>query len=394
MSKLKFLKDETINEFIYRIGNEKVSDLIDATWKDVSDAIKNRSNGVECLTPNACIKRFTKMRSAANDVNKLYQEDDTEKASDEEVINIIREDVIARDEKNASARLKRDIAREFNLYQALKDTIKPLNPVIVNFRDRTEDERAVYALFSDIHYGLMYDNAVGTFNPEIATQRIEAYTAEIIRIGIENHANTCYLSLMGDLYHGCIHQSMMRENVLPIDRQIADMSQNVTSMLMSLAKHFNTVYVNSVGGNHSRILPNADDNLRNDRLDGVCFYVANGYCKDQCNIIFDEGNIDSTIGMFTIFGKNYFCVHGDMDKDIKNISHNIENLSKEKVDYVVAGHKHFSSYCFDKSNYIQNGCLCGTGDDYSVKNRFYSEPSQTVLLVDKTGVRAIYPVRL
>lgn len=41
---------------------------------------------------------------------------------------------------------------------------------------------------------------------------------------------------------------------------------------------------------------------------------------------------------------------------------------------------------------VQSGCLCGSGDDFTRQKRLSGNASQTVLLVDKNGIKACFPI--
>lgn len=104
--------------------------------------------------------------------------------------------------------------------------------------------------------------------------------------------------------------------------------------------------------------------------------------------------LDSSIGSFTIYDKEYVCVHGDMDGDLKASVQRIEPLLGKKIDYMLAGHMHVADCRIENTGYIRNGSVCGSGDEYTVKKRLFGPPVQVCMIVSPSGVDAIHPVKL
>ena len=152
--------------------------------------------------------------------------------------------------------------------------------------------------------------------------------------------------------------------------------------------------MNSVDGNHSRIEPNLENVLRNERYDSLIPW----YCKSKLgnieNIIFVKNDIDPTVGSFNIFDKLYISVHGDLEKDLKTSANNIEKSIGRHIDYMLAAHTHIPELRLEDTVYIRNGCVCGSGDDYTMKKRLYGPASQTCFICSENGVESIHPVVL
>ena len=152
--------------------------------------------------------------------------------------------------------------------------------------------------------------------------------------------------------------------------------------------------VNSVDGNHSRVDLSADDALRAEKLDALIPW----YCKTKLqlidNVVFQDNELDSSIGNMSIFGKTYVCVHGDMDNDLKTSAQRIEQMMGNKIDYLLAAHMHIADCRIENVGFIRNGSVCGSGDEYTVKKRLFGPPVQVCMIVSKDGVEAIHPVKL
>lgn len=229
--------------------------------------------------------------------------------------------------------------------------------------------KAVYAMVSDIHYGIAFNSYAGQYDSDVATKRLMEYANQIIRIGKNAGAKDCYVSLMGDLISGVIHTTIRIENRENLIEQVVGVSELIAAFLHRLSTHFENVVVNSVDGNHSRVDFSADDALRAEKLDALIPW----YCKAKLcnipNIHFQDNALDSSIGMFSIMGKTYISVHGDMDADLKASVQRIEPMIGRKIDYMLAGHMHVAELRIENTGFIRNGSVCGSGDEYTVKKR-------------------------
>ena len=254
--------------------------------------------------------------------------------------------------------------------------------------------KALYAMLSDIHYGLTFDGRVGKYDPAIAQERVMAYADKICSIGFEDNIHTCYVSLMGDLVSGIIHQTIRLENRENLIQQIIGVSELVAHFMLALSQGFDTVYVNSVSGNHSRLDPDFKNALRDEKVDALIPWYCKTRLRQFDNVIFEDNEIDDTVATFRIFDKLYVAVHGDMDTNIQTTAARMTTLLSEPIDYLLAGHLHVPEYRLEETGFIRNGSVCGSGDDYTVKKRLFSPPYQVCMLLSPKGVEAIYPVQL
>lgn len=229
--------------------------------------------------------------------------------------------------------------------------------------------KAVYAMVSDIHYGIAFSSYAGQYDSDVATKRLMEYANQIIRIGKNAGAKDCYVSLMGDLISGVIHTTIRIENRENLIEQVVGVSELIAAFLHRLSTHFENVVVNSVDGNHSRIDFSADDALRAEKLDALIPWYCKAKLYNIQNVHFQDNALDSSIGMFSIMGKTYISVHGDMDADLKASVQRIEPMIGRKIDYMLAGHMHVAELRIENTGFIRNGSVCGSGDEYTVKKR-------------------------
>lgn len=387
--------NEPLEDYLWRLGSLKERGFCTLTWPQLTEILNEEAGEDEHHTESYWRKHYRQMA-----LDKQTQEAvETQKTVKKNasivslLANMERQRVRTRDERTAYSKFIREQARKEDMFDLLRDSIERLEPVPPASVQRSRS-RAVYAMLSDIHYGIAFTAYENYYNSEIAKQRVMTYAAEVIRIGQEQNASTCYVSLMGDMISGNIHSSTRIENRENLIQQVTGVSELVASFLYELAKNFDSVIVNSVDGNHSRVEHSLEDAMREERLDSLIPW----YCKtrlEKCqNVSFVENTIDPTIASFEIFSKFYVAVHGDMDGDLKQSVQRIERKSGSVVDYILAGHMHVAEARFEDVGYIRNGCVCGSGDEYTAKKRLSGPAVQVCLVVDHTGVCAFYPVRL
>lgn len=395
--------DEEQDQYLYRLGNLKYAGTIDLTWTELSKIFNS------VLRPHlppwddsSWRKRYHRLQKSPPPEYE-EPEDYTQPPSQtlpadgvvEYLAAVKREKALIQDMRAEQNRVMRAAARTGNVLDVFREEIRRVQPVRRETApSRAPAKRALYALLSDIHFGIAFHARSGTYNADVARQRVLQYAQRLITIGFEEDIDTVYVSLLGDLVSGIIHQSIRIENREHIIRQITGVSELIAEFLRMLAESFGHVVVNAVPGNHSRVDPSFSDALRGEKLDDLVPW----YCKVRLekfdNITFVENTLDSTIGLFKIFGKTYVSVHGDLDPDLATSAQRIGHLLGEPIDTIVAGHTHIFEARMEHINYIRNGSVCGSGDEYTSKKRLYGPAVQVCMIISENGIDSVIPVRL
>lgn len=393
MNELQILQDETIEEFLWRLGCLKECGSIHLTWPEQATILNEANGNEEDFTESHWRKKYRKMQ-----LEKAVKE---KKVSLNQTPNLVsffteieKQRIRAKEDRASYTRALREQARKDAILDIFSETISSFDPIEIQSKPETPAKRSIYAMQSDIHYGLTFDSYSGKYNSDIAKERIMAYAERIIQIGKLHNAEVCYVSLMGDLISGIIHTTIRIENRENLIEQIVGVSEQISSFLYKLASVFNTVIVNNVDGNHSRVDLSADDALRAEKLDALIPWYCKTKLQNVKNISFQDNKLDSSIGSFFIYDKSYVSVHGDMDGDLKASGQKIEQMTNDKIDYLLAGHMHVADMRIENTGYIRNGSVCGSGDEYTVKKRLFGPPVQVCMIVSPSGVEAIYPVNL
>lgn len=307
-----------------------------------------------------------------------------------------KEKVKFRDQRNDLNRQLRNQARFEERIDALEISLKNIG------RDQfphcsstlTESDNDLLITLSDLHLGAEHYSFAGCFNTEIAKERLEQYLRSIIEIQGLHKSENCYVSLLGDLISGSIHQTLQVSNRENVIEQITVAAQLVSEFLFQLRKHFKNVYVNSVNGNHSRIAKK-EDAVKDERLDSLIPWYCSAKLSHFDNVHFELDQLDSTLSVFDIRGKTYVSVHGDYDAFSDSAVAKLVLWLGFRPDCILFGHKHFPamSEC-SGIKMIQTGSLSSTGDDFTIQKRLRGKASQSVMICTPKGIKALYPVEL
>ena len=386
------LPDETGDQYLVRLGNMKETHQIGLTWTELAMLLNS------VLMPDAPkTESFWRKRYHAITDDPDYEQEMQSEPIDpmkQYFLEIEKQRIRARDERRSYDKEVRTQARVDEILDLFHREIVRYNniqPRIIS-DIRVDKPKAMYVLLSDIHYGLTFDSYVGKYDSDIARKRLQKYANEIKRLGVS--CSTCYISLLGDLISGIIHPGIRIENRETLIEQVIGVSELVAEFIFELSSFFENVYVNSVGGNHSRFDTNPENVLRKERMDMLVPWYCKAKLSQVEHVHFVDNEIDDTIGSFDIMGHLYLSVHGDLERDKKMSVQNIMKHLGKRVSYLLSGHTHVGECRFEDPAFIVNGCVCGSGDDYTIKKRLFGPPMQICMVCSADGVESVNPVRL
>jgi hypothetical protein len=183
-----------------------------------------------------------------------------------------------------------------------------------------------------------------------------------------------------------------RENVI---EQVKLSAELITNFAVELSKYFKRVFIIGVAGNHSRLISNKENDVKDERLDSLITWIVEQTTKHLVNVTVLHRNIDSGISDLSVRGKTYINVHGDNDSMNSNSVGKLCMMLGFFPYAIIGGHRHTPAYQeFNGVKYIQSGSLAGSGDDYTLAKRLSGKASQTVLVCSEKGIDAIYNVEL
>lgn len=390
---LSRLDNETLEQCLWRLGSLKKSGDTEITWNHITDFLNEEFDLLH--GESAYRKKYKRLARAAQvrELEALY-DGDYAATTKNQLRELEKQRVLIGEEKSAYRKDLRKEAQTDAFIQQLTEAIKQYEPIEIHIEPTPPAQRALYAMLSDIHFGLTFSSYYNKYNPEIAQRRVMAYAQRICEIGEEHQINTICVSMLGDLISGNIHLPIRLENRGNAISQVVGVSELIAAFLHHLAKHFSEVIVTNVSGNHSRLDANADNALRTERLDDLIPWYCKAKLEKIDNVKFYENEIDPTISFLEIYGKTYVAVHGDFDPDMKTSAMRISQLIGRKIDYFLAGHMHVAEMRIEDVGFIRNGAVVTGGDEYTSKKRLFGPATQVCMLVSDRGVESIYPVLL
>lgn len=391
MTDLKRLDNESIEETLYRLGKLKLNKGINCTWDDIANALNEDFNCHYCESRYR--KLFYQMKRSTEYAETLLYNTDIHDDMKKNVREIEKKRIQIQKEKNSYRKDLRTEALFDAILSCIYENVGKYEKIEWDRPENGVTEKAVYALLSDIHYGLTFDSFNSKYDTDIAIKRVLDYANSVVEIGKANNVNICYVSLLGDMISGIIHDQIRLENAENAVEQTIHVSELVAEFLKILSENFSYVIVNSVSGNHSR-LAEKDNALRTERLDDIVYWYCRAKFENVPHVMFSYDKTDPTLEVFEIYGKTYVSVHGDFDQNVTDSSRRIAELLNKKVDYFISGHKHIAEYRIDNTGFIRNGAVVAGGDDYTSKKRLFGPAVQVCMLCSDKGVEAIYPVRL
>lgn len=393
-------RKETENEFQYlwRLGQAKDSGLLDIDWNSIADLMNKYFGDPDKPYSEAAWRKpyqQAKKFMEAGVFNKLSEDEYFKK------LQIQKQEIQKEKRKLYDERL--DINRRLREESRLETTVEKLENMLSNvandryityFPTISNSENDMIVCLSDLHIGATYYGFDGTYDSLIAKVRLEKYLSEIIEIQKIHNVENCVCLLLGDLISGTIHKVISVTNKENVIEQVKLACEYISDFVYELGKHFKTVELRGVAGNHSR-LEDKEDALLGERLDTLILWFIKSMLKNVKNISVIDDDIDDTLSTFFVRDRLYFGVHGDFDTTSDTSISKLVLWAKMTPYCVICGHKHYPVMT-DVSGIkvIQSGSLGGSGDEYTRQKRLTGKPSQTVLVVNDKGIKCYYPIEL
>ena len=378
------------NKELYGLNNQEIGELCNIAFgcdydesahrKRVQNYLEGYSDAVREITANKAPEVLEEIVQAKRELE--------------------REKVKFRDERNAWNKQNYIAARVEQKLDYFEEVFT--NTCKEKYIESTSDETSytinsdndLIICLSDLHIGATFDSAFGEFNSDIAKDRLNKYLLEILKIQARHNSANAYIVCVGDLVNGNIHKQIAvtnRENVID---QIKLVSTYITDFCYELTKYFENVSFISSSGNHSRI-DKKEEALHNERLDDLISFIVETALSHIKNFKVLKDNYDTSLARFEVRGRVYYACHGDYDGFSKQGISNLIMMTREIPYCVISGHKHFPAFMNESGVImIQSGCLCGSGDDYTIEKRLTGQASQTVCVCTQDGVQSLYPIML
>ena len=315
---------------------------------------------------------------------------------DEKMIELRKERQKFYDQRNAFNKIVRERSRQEELNEIIIDASHNGELPRLNYERNIIEPSSNDLLVSlnDLHYGAVHSNYWNEYNSDIAKDMMANYLDRIINIADTHNSENCIVWENGDAISGAIHRSIQITNKENVIEQVMGASELIAEFIAELSKHFRTVKFVSVSGNHSRIDPNKDNALVDERLDDLIEWYIAARLQNFENVEIGAGEkIDSTMYLIDIRGKNYCGIHGDFDGSASKVQ-SLQTMVGRPVYAVLSGHMHHNKV--DEVQGVKTvmaGSFLGM-DDYCVQKRIYGKPEQMVCVCDENGIVCHYDIPL
>lgn len=391
-NELKRYEGEDEVSYIYRVCAMKEQI---GTWQQVADILNaslDKNYGESKYRKDYA--QFVKVSQVVEE--KVVEDDEYLQQLKEERIALEMEKVKLRDERTDLQKSIREAARRESFIDLIERVFSEnIEPFEYSPRCVKATTQEMVVCVSDLHTGIEIQNAWNTFNTEILRKRLYRYLDEIIEVQAEQRCNTCHVVLGGDLISGIIHANLRLQNNEDVIRQLKIVITYIGEFINELQLHFNKVYVHSVNGNHSRISPEKEQQLKGENLDSMVPFCMSLMFKLNPKVIIDEEMIDESIGSFkTEGGKLFYFVHGDKDK-MSTVATKLTMITGVKPDGIIMGHMHHNALETQHDvKIIMCGCMSGS-DSYCVDKRISGSAEQLFFITtaEKT-IKALYEAKL
>lgn len=400
---LKRKQDETQLEYHKRLVYGKLVDktLSDVDYTELSDYVYGQSYSSDVAR---------RMLYGSRRTLELMDKELLSNINDSKIIDEIDAKII---ELNKEKRKFFDQRREFNklissearfehlLCDVLSESVSNLNntvgilyPKPHTSLEYTNNDGIL--VLSDWHYGMETQNAFNKFNTAICRTRVSNLIESTIEKLLLHQCKRLHIVILGDLYHGAIHNSARVASEELVCDQIMQVSEILAQSIEYLGQFVEEVLVYSTYGNHGRTVQNKHDSVHRDNMERLIPWWLKQRLSQHSNIKVIHENSDEFM-FINSYGHEFCATHGDNDT-IRNSPRLLTTLFQKKygknIEYILIGDKHHRE-SFEELNVTAMICgsLCGT-DDYANNKRLYSTPSQLLLITnEKNGVDAEYRIK-
>lgn len=394
------LENENLEQYIWRLGQYKDSNVSNISWDDIADAI-NKSIGNEDTPysesafrkPYQQAKRF--YDAGVFSLHNGQQDNDFEKQRQE--LEKLR--VKIRDERNELNRTIREEARKESYKEQVLRSISEYNckPLDYDgskkFNGILKTDNDLIISFYDVHAGIDVDSFYNKFNEDVLKDRMNQYLDKIFEIQLRHGSENAYV-VLSELVSGVIHLGLRIENNQSLIEQFLSVTNYLSQFLAELSYRFNKVYVYVAPGNHSRIQAKKDENMRNENMDILAIPFLSAKLQNFSNILFYNNDVDTMIAMFDVRGHKVFAVHGDKTTT-GNVVQKLTMYTSTKPDIIFTGHLHTNAMITSYDcKVLQAGCLSGGGDEYCMNKMLRNKPEQVVAVVtDENSLECFYDIK-
>lgn len=400
---LNRLKNESEEQFLWRIGRAKDSGVLELNWDEIADIMNKefREDVSEYRSEAAYRKPYQQAK-------RFYESGIFKDSSDDaylaelrsEKYEIRKEKQKLFDERAALTKLLREQGRIESMFDIVKRAIEEYQPIKFDYvptKIQDSDNDLIIHL-TDVHCGVDIISKFNVFNIDILKQRLQKYLDEIIDIKNTYKSQNAYIILGGDMIQGIIHLNSRIEAKENVVTQIMEVTDLVSNFIYELSKAFQYVEVHTTAGNHSRSTANKEETTRGDNFDLLIPFACKKDLKNIQNVKFVDNELECDIATFKVRGHMVYATHGDKDT-VKNVVYHMTQFARKAKlplpDMCYLGHRHTNGLTtVDDVKVIESGCVDGM-DSYAIDKRLVGTPEQTVTVVTENKmIKALCDIQI
>ena len=240
-------------------------------------------------------------------------------------------------------RIDRNISRQELYYENVGSLVTSLplpefKPLIANTQNKSE----YLVSIADVHFGACFTSENNKYSPEIAKERFEFLTGELINFIYTHGVNKLHIVSLGDLIQGLLRISDLKLNDSTVVKATVEISRIMAKFLNELSVYTEIEYYHCPSANHTqlRVLGAKASELADEDLEYLIGNYISDLCKDNNRIninLADEGKQYIQIPI-----KNYeiIAMHGHQVKNVDTSIKDLSMLRRKFLDYLILGHYH------------------------------------------------------
>ena len=398
---LRKREDENLEQYIWRLGQYKDSNVSNIGWDEIADIINKEIGNEDTPYSESAFRKPYQQAKKFYDAG-VFSTDKENNDFEKQKQELEKLRVKLRDERNELNRVIREEARKESYKEQVLRCIseyecKPLNYEVYKqttmlFSSGNAYDNDLIISMTDLHTGIVIDNHFNKFNEDVFAERLRKYLDKILEIQLRHGSEKAYV-ILSELVSGIIHTGLRIESNQNLIEQFLTAVNYISQFLAELSYNFKEVNVYICPGNHSRIVANKNDSLKGENLDHLALPFLEAKLQNFSNIKCHKNEIEESIAIFDVRGNHVFSSHGDKDSP-NNVVQKFTMLCNVKPDICVLGHRHTNGMLtvYD-TKVLSAGCVSGS-DSYCMDKRLRNKPEQVVAVVTKDGLDCFYDVKL
>ena len=364
--------NESFIAYIRRITNACSNKQL--TYTEWGDYLLGEEN---VYTEDNCRKGYYIVKKLLCKIDESVEITDDELMKQLESIKdeIYKERVKLQDVQREKRKILRVDARFENLLDVLKKEIEKLTPIELKVCSRKADTNIEASLMiSDLHIGLVVDNAINYYDIEIAKERLGDLCSKTIKYCKLHNVNKLNVECLGDAINGIIQIGNRIDEEEDAISQIITVSELLSNFINNLKSEIPQVIVYGVIGNHSSVFANKKERSNKENFERLIFE----YIKLRIGQKVITNGLEDYL-TYKIKDKTVVLTHGNRD-NLQNAKQHFVDLLGIIPDYIHFGHIHHFNIKDDCDTEITtNGSLIST-DDFATSIRKNTKASQALII--------------